>query len=273
MDLKKIILLICAITPATFAQTPRLHGHAPAANTAATTTASTMWKPQGKIAWQWQLTTPVDQSVNVPVYDIDLFDNAASVVASLHAKGRKVICYVDVGTWENWRSDASSFPASVKGKGNGWPGEKWLDIRRIDVLGPIMGHRFDLCKAKGFDAIEPDNIDGYSNSSGFPLSYQDQLDYNRYIAGLAHARGLSIGLKNDVEQVPDLLASFDWALNEECFTYQECDALAPFTRSGKAVFEVEYKKNTSSFCPTANAIGFSAMKKDLDLDAWRQPCF
>jgi hypothetical protein len=240
---------------------------------ATSTTTPPAFLPHGKIAWQWQLTTPVDQSAAVPIYDIDLFDNSASVVSSLHAKGRKVICYVDVGTWENWRSDASSFPASVKGKGNGWPGEKWLDIRQINVLGPIMGHRLDLCKAKGFDAIEPDNIDGYSNSTGFPLSYQDQIDYNVYIAGLAHARGMSIALKNDVDQVPDLVSSFDFAINEECFTYHECDSLQPFLDRSKSVFEVEYSRDVSRFCPTANAMGISAMKKKLDLNAWRVPCF
>jgi len=89
----------------------------------------------------------------VQMYDIDMFDNDASVVASLHHKGRKVVCYIDVGTWENWRPDAKKFPKFVLGKHNGWPGEKWLDIRSIDILGPIMQARMDLCQAKGFDAM------------------------------------------------------------------------------------------------------------------------
>ena len=29
--------------------------------------------------------------------------------------------------------------------------------------------------------------------------------------------------------MPDLQPLFDWALNEECFRYKECSALAPFT--------------------------------------------
>jgi hypothetical protein len=234
--------------------------------------SSSFWTPALNTAWQWQLTTPVDQSVNVPVYDIDGFDNTAGVVASLHAQGRKVICYVNVGTWENWRSDAGQFPSSVLGGGNGWPGEKWLDIRQISVIGPIMQARFDMCKAKGFDAIEPDNIDGYSNSTGFPLSYQDQINYNTLIAQQAHALGLSIGLKNDLGQVADLLPHFDWALNEQCFQYGECSALTPFIKAGKAVFEVEYGGQTSQFCSQANAMNFNAMLKNLNLDAYRVPC-
>ena len=83
--------------------------------------------------------------------DIDLFENSAAVVAALHARQRKVICYVSVGSWEEWRPDASGFPAEVIGKDyGGWPGEKWLDIRRIDLLAPLMRARLDECKAKGF---------------------------------------------------------------------------------------------------------------------------
>ena len=56
------------------------------------------------------------------MYDIDLFDNDASVVAALHAQGRKVVCYISVGTWEDWRPDAGDFSAPVMGKGyEGWP--------------------------------------------------------------------------------------------------------------------------------------------------------
>jgi hypothetical protein len=135
-----------------------------------------------------------------------------------------------------------------------------------------MEARLDLCKAKGFDGVEPDNIDGYSNSTGFPLTYQDQIAYNQWIAGAAHTRGLSVGLKNDRDQVPDLEASFDWALDEQCFRYQECDALSPFGSAGKAVFEVEYQGSTATFCPVADALGFNSMKKCLSLDAWRQDC-
>ena len=62
-----------------------------------------------------------------------------------------LICYIDVGTAENWRSDYSSFPASVMGSSNGWPGERWLDIRQLAVLEPIMTARFQMCREKGFD--------------------------------------------------------------------------------------------------------------------------
>ncbi len=130
----------------------------------------------------------------------------------------------------------------------------------------------DLCKQKGFDGIEPDNVDGYTNQTGFPLSYQDQIAFNTWIAAQAHARGLSVGLKNDTDQTADLVGRFDWALDEQCFEYGECSALQPFISAGKAVFEVEYNLSTSQFCPQANALGFNSLKKNLNLDAVREAC-
>jgi len=234
----------------------------------------TRWYPKKGATWQWQLTGTVNTAVNVGVYDIDMFNNSAAVVAKLHHLGRKVICYVDVGSYESFRPDKAKFPASVLGKTlDGFSNERWLDIRKISVLGPIMKARFTACKNKGFDAVEPDNVDGYDgNDTGFPLTGADQLRYNSWIARLAHSMGLGVALKNDVNQVPQLVTSFDFELDEQCYEYTECNTLTPFTRAGKAVFEVEYNEAPAAFCPTMRALGFSSMKKDLDLTAARQAC-
>jgi hypothetical protein len=245
-----------------------------------TSTSPAWWQPPANTTWQWQLTDlPVDQSFDVDMYDIDMFDNKASTVAALHAQGRKVICYISVGSWEDWRPDADQFPDSVLGNNyEGWAGEKWLDIRQIDLLAPIMRARFDQCKAKGFDGIEPDNIDGYTNNTGFPLTYQDQLNYNMWLANEAHARGLSIGLKNDADQATDLLTYFDWAMTEDCYADEWCDDIAPFVGAGKAVFAAEYTDMLTTneffndFCPYAETMNLSAILKDRDLDAWRRAC-
>jgi hypothetical protein len=126
--------------------------------------------------------------------------------------------------------------------------------------------------AKGFDAVEADNVDGFANSSGFPLTATDQLAFNRAIAALAHARGLSVALKNDVGQVNDLVGAFDFSVDEQCAEFKECGALTPFVRAGKAVFHVEYNLATSKFCPVTTPLGFSSMLKHLSLDAYRVPC-
>ncbi len=247
---------------------------------AARAAASVTWQPPITTQWQWQLSTPVDQTVDVPVYDIDGFDNNASVVTSLHAKQRSVICYLDVGTWEDFRSDAGSFPGcsdaapgGVCGNTNGWPGERWLDIRQIAILQPLMQVRLQMCKSKGFDAVEPDNVDAWDgNNAGFPISAADQLRYNILISTMAHALGMGVALKNDINQVSQLLPYFDFELDEQCFQYGECGSLQPFITNGKAVLEVEYSGSTSNFCPQAIADQFSSILKDLNLTATRTPC-
>ncbi len=230
------------------------------------------WRPAVGLAWQWQLSGRLDPTVDVPVYDIDGFDHPAATVADLHRRGRKVICYLSTGAWEDFRPDAGRFPASVLGKGNGWDGERWLDIRRTDVLEPLMAARIDMCAEKGFDAVEPDNMDGYRNRTGFPLTAADQLRYNRLIARLAHDRGLAVGLKNDLDQIPQLVGDFDFAVNEQCAQYDECHLLDPFVAAGKPVFHAEYEVPTAAFCPAARERGLSSMRKRYALDAWRQGC-
>ncbi len=235
--------------------------------------AQGLWSPSPGQQWQWQLTTPVDLKVNVPIYDIDGFDNSAAVVSELHAAGRRVICYIDVGAVEDYRPDASKLPASVIGRRvDGYPDERYLDIRQIGIIGPIMAARFDMCKAKGFDAVEPDVLDAYANNSGFPLSVADQLAYNDYIAGLVHARGMSVALKNDPELSVHESTIFDFSIDEQCVEYSECDELLPFITAGKAVLHVEYNLPPSQFCPITMPLGFSSMRKDVSLDAWREPC-
>ncbi|WLW55656.1 endo alpha-1,4 polygalactosaminidase [Streptomyces sp. YU58] len=230
------------------------------------------WQPRPGVAWQWQLSGRIDTTVDVPVYDIDGFDQSGRTVAALHRDGRKVICYLSTGAWEDWRPDAKKFPRSVLGRGNGWEGERWLDIRRTDVLEPLMAARLDMCRDKGFDAVEPDNMDGYTNRTGFPLKAADQLRYNRLIARLAHDRGMSVGLKNDLDQIPQLVDDFDFAVNEQCAQYDECEATSPFVDAGKAVFHVEYELPTSRFCAESRRLKLSSLLKKYELGVWRKAC-
>ncbi|MEU2822608.1 endo alpha-1,4 polygalactosaminidase [Streptomyces sp. B27] len=231
------------------------------------------WQPRPGLAWQWQLDGKVDATAaDVPVYDIDGFENDAEDVARLHRAGRKVICYINVGAWEDYRPDKDAFPRSVLGGPNGWEGERWLDIRRISVLRPIMERRFDMCREKGFDAVEPDLMEGYNDDTGFPLTARDQLRYNRMIADIAHERGLAVGLKNDLPQIPQLVEVFDFAVNEQCAQYGECARLKPFIEAGKAVFHVEYTEPNGSFCPESRRLGLSSMRKKWELGTWRRPC-
>jgi hypothetical protein len=232
--------------------------------------AAGWWRPAPGLTWQWQLSGTLDRSVDAQVYDVDADDTSAADVAALHAAGRKVICYVNAGAYEDWRPDARRFPPGVVGRQlEGWPGERWLDVRRWDVLGPILAARLDVCRAKGFDAVEPDNLDGYAQESGFGLTPADQATFNRRVADLAHQRGLAVGLKNDVEQAEALAPAFDFAVNEECVTYHECQRLLGFVHAGKPVFHAEYDAD----CVEVGELdGFSTIRKRADLDAWREVC-
>jgi hypothetical protein len=232
------------------------------------------WSPALEVSWQWQLAKPPSGAhlLDVRMYDVDGFEATERLVAKMHARRIKAVCYFSAGSWESWRPDASDFPAAVLGRSNGWPGEKWLDVRRLDILRPIMKARLDMCAAKRFDAVEFDNVDGYQNHTGFPLTAHQQLRYDVFLANQAHVRGLSAFLKNDLDQVGALIPYFDAALNEQCFQYHECGRLSAFIDAGKPVFGVEYKLDPVTFCPKANAQEFNFLKKRLKLDAWRVPC-
>ena len=135
-----------------------------------------------------------------------------------------------------------------------------------------MQGRMDLAVKKKCDGVEPDNVDGYSNKTGFKISAGDQLRYNKWLAGEAHKRGLAVALKNDIEQVGQLVSYFDFAINEQCFEYDECGALSSFVKQGKAVLGVEYELKKKKFCPQAKAMGFSWLKMDYDLNGGRDGC-
>ena len=267
------------------------------------TTKGACWHPALGLRWQYQLqgvaayasTGGINVNISaVPVaggaavkpqaFDIDVYvdqaisgnNNTLSTVAvnAIHANGAKAICYLSAGTWENWRPDAASFPASVQGSKNGWPGEKWLDIRQTAILLPIMQARVQKCQQVGFDGVEFDNVDGYANRTGFPLTANDQLVYDASLANLAHQAGLTVALKNDMAQVGTLKPYFDYAINEQCFQYRECNYPAPglpdWIASGKAVFNVEYKKLD---CAQANTWNFGSILKTLELfDTPWTPC-
>jgi hypothetical protein len=232
------------------------------------------WAPAIATSWQVQYASlPIDLSVEAQMYDVDLFTTDLPTVAALHDRGRKVVCYFSAGSYEPYRPDSSQFPTVVRGKPiEGFTDEQWLDIRQMDTLGPILRARLDLARQKGCDGVDPDNVDGYTNETGFPLTAADQLAFNRWVAREAHARAMAVLLKNDGDQVGTLVDDFDGAVVEQCFEYDECEQFTPFVEAGKPVFEIEYNRDPGAFCARANALNFDALYKHLRLDAYRVPC-
>ncbi|OUM68720.1 glycoside hydrolase family 114 protein [Piromyces sp. E2] len=197
--------------------------------------------------WNWILNNENNHiKSNVEVLDIDLFDNTKKTIDSLKKQGHHIICYFSVGTFEDWRPDADKFlevKSLVRDKMKEWD-ENYLDISNPQ-LKPIMSERFKLAQQKGCDAVEADNIDIYSHDIvknwEKPISIDDQINYDIWLTEEAHSRGLSIAMKNDVKNIEKLLNYFDFAINEECYDYDECGYyFDTFIKENRAVFTAAY---------------------------------
>lgn len=259
------------------------------------------WRPgTSSLPWQWEIaheiqtTSAADMGTGgttysgapaaAPVvYDIDGFGNSAADVAALHALGKKVICYVEVGGAESYRPDYSKFPAAALGKGvPSYPSEKYLDIRDATVLA-VMKERIDMCAAKSFDAVEPDLDDTYGFDTGFPLSIGDEISYLTKLSDYAHSKGMAWGLKNGGDGgdpaafISGMLPHVEFAVVEEPYFLKTIDHFEPaFSAASKALFVAEYTNDTSSastFCPAAIAKHTNAALFNVALDASaRTPC-
>lgn len=224
-------------------------------------------------SWQIQINgetideTVLDEVRNArKMIDVDMEATDPATIARMKAKGVYVVCYMEAGAWEDYRPDAGAYPASVLGKRmNGFARERWVDIRRIDILLPILAARMDKAKAKGCEGIDPDLDDSYTEKTGFPLTKADQLRFNAAIASEAHKRGMSIGLKNGAGIAVEMSTIADWALNEQCNRYHECNGYKAFITAGKAVFNIEYSEPDGStletFCDVDNAANFDGILK------------
>ncbi len=227
-------------------------------------------------SWDWQLSEPFNLTRNVSIFDTDPDSVTAAQVRAMNARGIKTICYVSVGTVENYRDDVGVFPNSVIGRTYGdWPDEKFLDIRQLDILLPIMTARFQRCKDMGFDAIEPDNMDVYNNDSGFSLSEADGVNYILALAKVAHGMGLEIGQKNVSDITDQLVDTMDFVITEGCFVDGWCEEVAAYAHSGKDILAAEYTDsniNWQNACAFAQNNNILMILKDRDLTAALQTC-
>ncbi len=226
--------------------------------------------------WDWQLGEAPRAVAGIAVFDLDPDAARPGQMRRLRAAGIYTICYVSVGTVENYRDDAADFPPELVGKVyDDWPDERFLDVRRLDLLLPLMEARFRRCRALGFDAVEPDNMDVHDNDSGFALSQADTLRYVRALAAMAHGMGLEIGQKNVPDLTGDLVGLMDFAITESCWQDRWCAQVAPYVAAGKPVFDAEYTDRPIDWkraCAAARAGRISMILKGRDLGASRRGC-
>jgi hypothetical protein len=244
-------------------------------------TKGAWYRPAVDVSWQWQLDGRINTRYRVELYDVDLFETPDAVFARLHGRGAKVLCYFSAGSSETGRPDFRRIPESAQGEQlSGYPNERWLDLRSRAVF-DVMTARLDLARRRGCDGVEPDNVDGHTNDTGFPLTALDLLAFNRNLANEAHRRGLAVALKNAGGQARRLVDYYDLELNEECFFYEECNQLRPFLAHAKPVLNVEYADSleaanrlAASVCPRARAAGLRTLllPENLD-DEFRVSCF
>lgn len=239
----------------------------------ASATAVERWQPTTSDRLHIQLSGQLRVPAWATFVEIDGAESTADIVSGLHGRGLRVACYVSAGTAEAYRGDVARIPASVIGRPlDEWHDERWLDVRRVALLAPVMQARIDDCARKGFDAIEFDNVDGWTHDSGFPIGRSDSLRYLRWLIRQGHAAGLAVGLKNALGLVPALAHRVDWALNEQCAEYDECDRYAPLVRLGTPVFVLEYEGSKKELCAVTARAGLIAQLKHLNLDGWSRPC-
>jgi|tagenome__1003787_1003787.scaffolds.fasta_scaffold20706043_2 hypothetical protein len=235
---------------------------------------STPWRPAISTSWQVQLDGTLDTSLEVSVYELDLFDTPQGDIDALHAAGRRVICYVSAGTFEPWRSDAAAFPPAALGNPVvNYSQEQWLDTRDAAVRA-AMTARLDLGREKRCDGMHLSLLSPATADTGFSLTMADAVAYARFLAGETHSRGLSAGIGGADDIAAELVSSFEWARTQGCLAAGTCGAYAAFVAAKEVVFAVEFGTagDAATVCPLARQAGLDALIKNPSLDAFRIAC-
>jgi hypothetical protein len=254
------------------------------------------------------------------IWDTDLFQDSnvagagiptgpSPVVRALHAAGRYSICYVEAGAYQTSFPDRANFaPADYGNRAKrygmqGYANEWWFDIAGFAGYvagrpGTLHGAAVDIaagldkrireCALEGQDALEPDDLDGYTNpgdtgvaGGGWHLTRADSAGFERWLAHDAHAHGLAVFQKNDPANAAAGVAQFDGMIIEECNYYRDpCsgaggDATA-YLRAGKPVLNAEYTQDgetTARFCGADLAAGITGALFGVDLSGGTyEPC-
>lgn len=265
--------------------------------------ATSWWVPPlGNQPWQWELSHPLrltnarDMGTNdrlpdghrapAPViYDIDAIINPASTVSALHAMGKHVVCYIEVGAAGNYYSARdegipTTYYQQLKTAGEfgnkvpGYP-EYYLNIESPETVSIIEAMIEQQCATKGFDAVETDIDEEYDDNSGFPITKSDEESYMTTLADYMHGLGLGWFIKNpdDTEDsyATDMEPLADAVLTEQCNQYHTCGYLSAYV-GHKAVFNAEYQLKPSEFCPNDLALGFNGARFNTGLTGIRKPC-
>jgi hypothetical protein len=190
--------------------------------------------------WDWQIgrVTPLQRTGAraVDIYDIDGFLTTKAQVRAIRTTWQastlahpKTICYLDLA-WEDYRPDGSPapsgrFPAATLGNIYfGYSQERWVDLRQLDALKPMLDERIAMCARKGFDAVELDDIDSFDppSTTGFHLTPGDAQNFLAYAFNEIHRYGMTGLWKNSPYLSWWGRHYADGAIVEECYVYHAC---------------------------------------------------
>ncbi|MFI5842666.1 endo alpha-1,4 polygalactosaminidase [Catenuloplanes sp. NPDC051500] len=243
---------------------------APSASTSVPTVpAGTVSAPPANATFDYQIGGAYTPPSGVSVVSRDY---TASPAAGIYN-----ICYVnafqtqpDAESW--WKTNHSDLLLKDKqGKlveDEDW-GELFLDFStdaKRAALTTIVGGWIDKCAAKGFKAVEPDNLDTYTRSNGL-LTEDQAVAYAASLASYAHGKGLAIGQKNTAElsTAKAKKAGFDFAVAEECGTWNECGAYT--ATYGSKVIVIEYDQGGFTKACNSHGSTLSVVQRDRDVTA------
>jgi hypothetical protein len=219
------------------------------------------FRPEPKTRWQIQLSGAFDASVSANVYDLDPYTTDQATVTSIIAAGHRAICHLDAGAADMTLPDAASVPVELLGAPDGTD-RRWLDIRRWDVLRPVLSARLELCRAKRFQGVDADETYGYANPTGFDLTSADQLTFDRRVADLARSYGLAAGVRTLPDMAGRVEPFADFTVVDGCFTSPQCVNFFAFIEADKAVYDVETgETDPRRVCTLARVYGYAAIRK------------
>jgi hypothetical protein len=160
------------------------------------------------------------------------------------APGAYNVCYVNA--FQTQPGERRHWPRGLVltrlGDDPGWPGELPVDIstaRKRARAARFVGRWVRRCAAKGFAAVEYDNLDSWTRYPGAPFGRGDAIAYARRLVRRAHRVGLAAAQKNTVE-LDGRKAGYDFAVAEECGRWRECGRYRRMY--GDHVLAIEYRR-------------------------------
>ncbi|WP_244929310.1 endo alpha-1,4 polygalactosaminidase [Nocardioides sp. W7] len=194
--------------------------------------------------------------------------------------GRYDVCYVNgfqtqPGEKRFWQRRRHLLLQDGRGRlveDEAW-GEWLLDLRtpaERRALARIVGRWTAGCARDGYEAVEFDNLDSFTRSSGL-IRRRHAVAYARLLIRAAHRAGLAVGQKN-LAGLRGTRLGFDFAVAEECGRYDECSRYTAVY--GRRVLMIEYRR--PDFERTCAAYGAAAAvvlrDRDLSPDGVRAYC-